>query len=60
LDFLDEIQVVENWEIFIRDILDKRKAFVFISGSSSKLLSREIATSLRGRTFRLFNITFFL
>jgi len=38
--FLDEIQVIENWEIFIRDILDKRKAFVFISGSSSKLLSR--------------------
>jgi len=23
--FLDEIQVVENWEIFIRDILDKRR-----------------------------------
>ena len=48
--FLDEIQVIENWEIFIRDILDRRKAYVFISGSSSKLLSREIATSLRGRT----------
>lgn len=48
--FFDEIQTIENWEIFIRDILDKRNAYVFISGSSSKLLSREIATSLRGRT----------
>jgi uncharacterized protein len=48
--FLDEIQRIENWEIFIRDILEKSNAYVFISGSSSKLLSREIATSLRGRT----------
>jgi len=56
--FLDEIQVIENWEIFIRDILDKRKAFVFISGSSSKLLSREIATSLRGRTLNYLMLPF--
>lgn len=48
--FLDEIQNVKNWEIFIRTILDKEKACVFVSGSSSKLLSKEIATALRGRT----------
>lgn len=48
--FLDEIQRIENWEIFIRDLLEKRDAYIFISGSSSKLLSQEIATSLRGRT----------
>ncbi len=48
--FFDEIQNVERWEIFIRSILDKEEASVFISGSSSKLLSKEIATSLRGRT----------
>ncbi len=48
--FFDEIQNVDKWEVFIRGILDKENAQVFISGSSSKLLSREISTSLRGRT----------
>lgn len=48
--FLDEIQNVKGWEIFVRSILDSEKAQVFISGSSSKLLSKEIATQLRGRT----------
>jgi len=48
--FLDEIQNIENWEIPIRRIYDKEKAKIFITGSSSKLLSKEIATSLRGRT----------
>ncbi|MFQ6070827.1 MAG: ATP-binding protein [Candidatus Aminicenantales bacterium] len=46
----DEIQNVADWEVFIRSILDKENAQVFISGSSSRLLSREISTSLRGRT----------
>lgn len=48
--FFDEIQNVKNWELFVRNVLDKEKAYIFLSGSSSKLLSREIATSLRGRT----------
>ena len=48
--FFDEVQNVKNWEVFVRDILDKQKAYVFLSGSSSKLLSKEIATALRGRT----------
>ena len=48
--FFDEIQNIKNWEIFIRNILDREKVRVFISGSSSKLLSKEIATSMRGRT----------
>jgi len=48
--FLDEIQNVSNWENFVRAIIDSESIQVFISGSSSKLLSREIATSLRGRT----------
>jgi len=46
----DEIQNIVHWEKFIRTVLDKEKAYVFLSGSSSKLLSREIATALRGRT----------
>jgi len=48
--FLDEVQNVPNWEKFVRAVLDGENAQVFISGSSSKLLSKEIATSLRGRT----------
>ena len=47
--FLDEIQNVKNWEKFVREAVDDGLQ-VFISGSSSKLLSKEIATSLRGRT----------
>jgi len=48
--FLDEIQNIFGWEKFIRAIMDSENTQIFISGSSSKLLSREIATSLRGRT----------
>ncbi|HJH28592.1 MAG TPA: ATP-binding protein, partial [Methanosarcinaceae archaeon] len=48
--FFDEIQNVDNWEIFIRRIDDTKNAKIYITGSSSKLLSQEIATSLRGRT----------
>jgi len=48
--FLDEIQNVPHWESFIRRIIDSEKVEVTITGSSSKLLSQEIATSLRGRT----------
>ncbi|MEM0243427.1 MAG: ATP-binding protein [Candidatus Aenigmatarchaeota archaeon] len=47
--FLDEIQVINNWESLVRSLLDMGY-YVFISGSSSKLLSKEIATQLRGRS----------
>jgi predicted AAA+ superfamily ATPase len=46
----DEIQNVEGWEKFIRRISDTQTKNIFITGSNSKLLSTEIATSLRGRT----------
>jgi uncharacterized protein len=48
--FLDEIQNINNWELFIRRINDKENIKLYLTGSSSKLLSQEIATSLRGRT----------
>ena len=48
--FLDEVQVVEKWELFVRRIYDKENVMIFITGSSSKLVGNEIATSLRGRT----------
>ena len=47
--FLDEIQVVENWYKWIRKIYDTEKYRIIVSGSSSELLSSEIATSLAGR-----------
>ena len=51
--FLDEIQVVPGWERLLRRLLDSGKADLYISGSSAALLSREIATELRGRGWRL-------
>lgn len=58
--FFDEIQNVSNWETFVRRIADKEKAKIYITGSSSKLLSKEIATNLRGRTltFYLYPLSF--
>lgn len=45
----DEIQNVPGWERFVRRLLDTELAEVFITGSSAALLSREVATSMRGR-----------
>lgn len=47
--FLDEIQVVPGWETFARRILDSENIKLFLSGSSARLLSREVASSMRGR-----------
>lgn len=47
--YFDEIQNIENWEKFIRRLLDKEKISIFITGSSAKSLSKDISTSLRGR-----------
>ncbi len=51
--FLDEIQVVPGWERLVRRLLDSRHADLYISGSSAGLLSREIATELRGRGWKV-------
>jgi uncharacterized protein len=58
--FFDEIQNIPNWEKFIRRIYDTISKNIFITGSNSKLLSSEIATSLRGRTlsFEVFPLSF--
>lgn len=47
--FLDEIQLVPGWERFVRRALDTEKVEIAVSGSSARLLSREVHTSLRGR-----------
>jgi len=48
--FFDEIHEIPGWEKFIRRLLEQEKYPVYITGSSSHLLSSEIATTLRGRT----------
>lgn len=48
--FFDEIQEVPDWEKFIRRLESTVTKKIFITGSSSKLLSQEIASALRGRT----------
>lgn len=48
--FFDEIQNVDGWERFVRRVYDSVSSHIFITGSNSKLLSQDIATSLRGRT----------
>jgi len=58
--FFDEIQNVLNWEKFIRRLYDTENCAIFLTGSSAKLLSREIATALRGRTlsYEVFPLSF--
>ena len=47
--FFDEIQVVPGWETFVDRVMRTEKCEVFITGSSAQMLSREIATAMRGR-----------
>lgn len=48
--FLDEVQVMPEWSRWLRRIYDTyRNINFFVSGSSSKLSSKEIPTELRGR-----------
>jgi predicted AAA+ superfamily ATPase len=58
--FFDEIQEVEGWEKFIDRLYSSVSSRVFITGSNSKLLSKEIASALRGRTitFEVYPLSF--
>jgi predicted AAA+ superfamily ATPase len=47
----DEIHVVPGWERFVRRLLDRGAVEVVVTGSSAKLLSREVGTALRGRAW---------
>ncbi len=48
--FLDEIQNIEDWPTVIRRFHDSKNVEIYLTGSSAKLLSKEIATNLRGRS----------
>ncbi len=58
--FFDEIHEIPGWEKFIRRLLDSESMQIYLSGSSAKLLSIEIASSLRGRciTREIFPLSF--
>ncbi|MEO0124479.1 MAG: ATP-binding protein [candidate division WOR-3 bacterium] len=58
--FFDEIQEITMWEKFVRRLYDTQRAKIVITGSSSKVTSKEIASSLRGRsiTYELFPFSF--
>jgi predicted AAA+ superfamily ATPase len=58
--FFDELQEAESWEPFVDRILRTEKCEVFISGSSAKMLSKELATQMRGRSiaWELFPFSF--
>ena len=58
--FLDEIQEIQGWEQFVRRVYDTLTKNIYITGSSAKLLSKEIGTSLRGRaiTYELYPLSF--
>jgi hypothetical protein len=47
--FFDEIQAAEGWEPFIDRMMRTDKCEVYLTGSSARMLSQEIATQMRGR-----------
>lgn len=47
--FLDEVQNVAGWERFVRFLVDQQRHAIYITGSSSSLLSKELGTLLTGR-----------
>lgn len=58
--FFDEIQVVSGWEPFVDRLLRMERCEVYITGSSAQMLSREVATQMRGRalSWELFPFSF--
>jgi predicted AAA+ superfamily ATPase len=46
--FFDEIQIIDGWELFVRQKLDQ-SARIIITGSNARMLSIELGTNLTGR-----------
>lgn len=47
--FFDEIQAIAGWEPFVERLMRTEQCEIYITGSSAHMLSREIATQMRGR-----------
>lgn len=58
--FLDEVQSVAGWERWVRARSETENLKIFVTGSSSALMSRELGTVLTGRhlTFRVHPLSF--
>jgi len=58
--FFDEIQEIKQWEKAVRKLRDGEKFKIFITGSSSKLLSGEISSLITGRhlSYNIFPLSF--
>ena len=58
--FFDEIQAVLGWERFVACLFEEKRYRIVVTGSSSKLLSKELATALRGRSIatKLYPLSF--
>jgi len=58
--FFDEIQVIQGWEAFVDRMLRTENCEIYITGSSAKMLSKEIASQMRGRalSWELFPFSF--
>ncbi len=58
--FFDEIQAVDRWESFVDRMMRTENCEVYLTGSSAQMLSKEIATQMRGRslTWEIFPFSF--
>ena len=59
--FLDEIQVIAGWEQLARRLIETDRCELWLTGSSAKMLSKEVATQFRGRslTYEIWPYDFF-
>lgn len=51
--FIDEIQIFENWEVFIKSKYENSNIKFIITGSNASLLHSELSTLLTGRVIKL-------
>lgn len=58
--FMDEVQNVPGWESWVRGRGETEDIKIFVTGSSSQMLSREIGTKLTGRhvSFEVYPLSF--
>ncbi len=57
--FFDEIQNIQNWQFWVRELYDRDdKVKIFITGSNSEMLSVDFATHLTGRVLAYENFPF--
>lgn len=54
LIFLDEVHKIEQWEKFVRTLHELKEAKLFISGSTSKIISDKLGPLLTGRHLDIF------